>query len=314
MSILKKIQRFLPLTFRRLEPAVLTDLGALVTLPEGYYPTNPSIVDLPAGRLLYIRGVNYRMADSVTMRPIFTTGDYYHSVARFLLIEADGAIRTLPGLDAAFDDAEDVRLFEHLGEPWCVLSQPIPSGGCRMALARLDLAGERAEVTPLASPFTFKQEKNWSPFSYGGAIHLVYCFDPLVILRVDPLTLAAKVLRPEMAAIDPARFTFLLGGSGGGIEWDGDMLFVVHRRSVRLPGMNKIYVHRCARLAGSLDRVRFGRYFTIGTPDIQFVAGFSTRDGGYELSFGERDNVARLARFDAGAFARAVVPPNPRPA
>lgn len=306
MSLAKKVQRFLPLGFRRLEPTTRTDLAGCVTMPGGYHPANPSFVDLPAGRLLCVRGVNYRLADARSLRPVFTSGERYHSVARFVLIDATGGAQPLPGLDAAFDDAEDVRLFEHGGAPWCVFSQPTGGGGCRMALARLDLAGERAELTPLASPFGFAQEKNWSPFSRGGAIHLVYCFAPLVILRVDPATLVADFLRPAMAEIDPARFTFLLGGSGAGIDDRGDRLFVVHRRSVRLPGMNKIYVHRCARLAAALDAVRFGPYFTIGAPDIQFVAGFGTRDGGHELSFGVRDNRALLARFDARAFAPVV--------
>ena len=62
MSIAKKIRRFAQLRFDVIRPITKFDLSRKVILSPGYYPTNPSFVDTDRGRLLYIRGVNYRTA------------------------------------------------------------------------------------------------------------------------------------------------------------------------------------------------------------------------------------------------------------
>ena len=90
MSIARKIRRFAPLKFDVVRPIAESDLGRKVTLSPGYYPTNPSFVDTDLGRLLCVRGVNYRMRYDFAFTPTFTIGDRYHSINRFVLLDGRG--------------------------------------------------------------------------------------------------------------------------------------------------------------------------------------------------------------------------------
>ena len=83
MSIARKMRRFAPLRFDVARPIAEFDLGRKVTLPPGYYHTNPSFVDTDFGRLVCIRGVNYRTRYNFKFTPTFTIGDNYHSINRF---------------------------------------------------------------------------------------------------------------------------------------------------------------------------------------------------------------------------------------
>ncbi|MGJ7522953.1 hypothetical protein ACSFA0_20875 [Variovorax sp. LT1P1] len=303
---LRKLRRFLPLTYKQIQPSRSVDLDPAVEMRPGYFPTNPSFVKVAQGRLAYVRGVNY-IGGSRGAGPSFTVGDSYHSIARFVLMENGATVRTFLRLDEAFEGAEDIRLFAHSGEPWCVYSQPGPDGRCTMALARIDLESETVTSALLASPFGFDQEKNWSPFSHDGAIHLVYSFNPLIILKVDETGSRVDFVDPEVAKVDTAAFEFLDGGSGAGVSVANEYLFAVHRRSVRLPDMRRIYVHRFARLSARLDTVRWGPYFVIGKPEVQFVAAIEmSSSGACEMSFGRSDRHACLAELSAKTVARLL--------
>src|SRR6516165_5082952 len=100
MSIARKIRRFAPFRFKVVRPIAESDLSRKVILPPGYYPTNPSFVDTDLGRLLCVRGVNYRMPHYYTSKPTFTLGNKYHSINRFVLLDGRGkVIRKMLDLD-----------------------------------------------------------------------------------------------------------------------------------------------------------------------------------------------------------------------
>jgi hypothetical protein len=87
MSIARKFRRLAPLRFDVARPVVEFDLSNRVMLAPGYYPANPSFVDTDGGRLVCIRGVNYRIAGDFRLTPTFTNGDSYHSINRFALLD-----------------------------------------------------------------------------------------------------------------------------------------------------------------------------------------------------------------------------------
>jgi hypothetical protein len=310
IGIARKLRRLAPLSYVTARPSAEFDVGRKITLSPGYFPTNPSFVDTDFGRLVCIRGVNYRLADDLSLTPVFTAGDRYHSINRFVLLDGREVVRALPELDAAFEGAEDVRLFAFDGALWGACSRPISGTGlnCEMVLMKIkgDLRG--AKAMPLASPYGFRQEKNWSPFVHEGAVHFIYSFEPLVVLRCDTTSGRLEFIDPQWAQYPSSLFTFLMCGSASGVQAGNRQLFIVHRRSVRLPRLRRIYVHRCATLGPSLRALSFGPYFVVGGPEIQFVAGMGLSDEVVRLSYGRMDRFAVLAEFDRRHFLGTFVP------
>jgi hypothetical protein len=311
MNMVKKFRRFAPLRFEVIQPIAEIDLSREVALPKGYYPTNPSFIDTGLGLLVCIRGVNYRFANECMLTPIFTTGSIHHSVYRFVLIDHRGSVtRALPDLDAAFEGAEDVRLFSFDGNLWGICSQlrcgPGLSSG--MSLMKLDTDLRGATEIPLRSPYDFRTEKNWLPIVHQGALCFLYSVAPLVILRCDVASGTLDFLDPHYAEYPRSSFAFLSGGSASGITVANQQFLIVHRRTVRLPTLRKIYVHCCVTLSPLLDELRFGRYFVIGRAEVQFVAGMNMDDDVIRLSYGRMDRSAHLAEFDRRSFMRSLAP------
>ena len=305
MRIARKIRRFAPLRFKVVRPIAESDLSRKVILPPGYYPTNPSFVDTDLGRLLCIRGVNYRMTHYYRSKPTLTIGDRYHTINRFVLLDGRGeVVRELLDLDPAFEGAEDVRLFPFDGALWGICSRPT-SG---MSLVKLDAGLLGAETIPLTSPYGFSREKNWLPITREGKLYFVYSMQPLVVLRCDIPSGRLNFIDPRYAEYSRSSFPFLIGGSASGITSDNRHLLIVHRRSVRLPRLRYIYVHRCATLDPSLAKLQFGRYFVIGRAETQFVAGLKVEEDIVSLSYGRLDRSAHLAEFDRRTFMLTFVP------
>src|SRR5262249_49452146 len=144
---------------------------------------------------------------------------------------------------------------------------------CGMSLMKLDADLRGAKAIPLASPYGSSREKNWLPIVHNGMLHFVYSLEPLVVLRCEIPSGRLDFVDPRYAGYSGSSFTFLLCGSASGISLNNRQLLIVHRRSIRLPRLRQIYVHRCAMLSPSLTEVQFGRYFVIGRAEIQFVAG-----------------------------------------
>jgi hypothetical protein len=310
VSLARKIRRFAPLRFDVVRPIAEFDLSNKIILSPGYHPTNPSFVDTDVGRLFCIRGVNYRLADNFGLTPTFTTGDSYHTINRFAVLDSRGeVVRTLPDLDAAFEGVEDVRLFSFDGALWAACCQPISGAAlsCSMSLMKLDPDLRGAQLIPLVSPYGFSREKNWLPIINKGILHFVYSVKPLVVLRCELPSGRLYFVDPRCAEYPRSSFTFLLCGSTSGTGLENRQLLILHRRSVRLPRPRRIYVHRCATLNPSLTKVQFGRYFVIGAAEVQFVAGMNVDDNFVRLSYGRIDRSAHLAEFDRGTFMQTFV-------
>jgi hypothetical protein len=312
MGIAIKARRLAPLTFKVVRPKVELDLSRKVSFSPGYYPTNPSFVDTGLGRLFCIRGVNYRMAYYYPSKATFTVGDSYHSINRFVLLDGHGkVVRELLDLDAAFEGAEDVRLFSFDGALWGVCCRPISGAAlsCGMSLMKLDADLRGAEAIPLTSPYGSNREKNWLPIIHEGMLYFVYSIEPLVVLRCDIPSGRLDFVDPRYAEYSRSSFAFLLCGSASGISVDNRQLLIAHRRTVRLPWLRYTYVHRCATLNPSLAKIQFGRYFVIGRAEPgQFVAGMNVDDDIVRLSYGRLDRFAHLAEFDRATFMRSFVP------
>jgi hypothetical protein len=166
----------------------------------------------------------------------------------------------------------------------------------------------RREGDTIGLTLRLYQRKNWLPIAHKGMLHFVYSLEPLVVLRCEIPSGRLDFVDPRCAEYSRSSFTFLLCGSTSGICLDNRQLLIVHRRTVRLPRLRQIYVHRCATLNPSLTKLQFGRYFVIGGAEVQFVAGMDVDDDIVRLSYGRMDRSAHLAEFDRGTFVRTFVP------
>ena len=305
----KKAQRFLPLTYKTATPRRVLDLGNMVELPPGYFPTNPSILKVEGGLLICVRGVNYRLKNTRSMAPEFTQGSMFKTLNRFFLLSDDFAVTaTLPCLDEAFADVEDVKLFRCGAELYGMGSRFLDRGdnSCHITLGHISRDFSAASFHDIPSPFGNPQEKNWSPFSRDGDLYFLYSYHPLVILRYRFESRSVEFCQPDQAGYGPRALSFLVCGSSPGLETRHGYLFVAHRRSVRLPNLNRAYVSRLYHLDWRLSAVAAGSYFVIERPAIQFVNGLTANENSVFISYGTNDNSAHLACFKKDELLTAV--------
>lgn len=305
----KKAQRFFPLTYKRATPSRTLDLGKMVTFPPGYFPTNPAILKVAGGFLICVRGVNYTLKDSRSMAAEFTQGGGFSTLNRFLLASPDFATTiSLPHLDEAFAEVEDVKLFALGNDVFGIGSRVTDRGdnSCRITLGHIAPDFSGAAFRDIPSPFGIRQEKNWSPFSSDGRLYFVYSYHPLVILHYRFDLGRVEFCQPDQARYSPSALPFLVCGSSPGLEIQSGFLFVAHRRSVRLPNLNRAYVSRLYRLDRGMSAVAAGRYFVIERPSIQFVNGLTMDEQSIFISYGNNDNSAHLACFPRDKFLMSV--------
>lgn len=307
----KKAQRFFPLTYKKATPSQTLDLGKMVSFPPGYFPTNPSILKVESGFLICVRGVNYTLKDSRSMAAEFIHGgSSFNTLNRFLLASPDFTTTTsLPHLDEDFADVEDVKLFALGRDVFGIGSRVIDrrDNSCRITLGHIARDFSGAFFQDIPSPFGIRQEKNWSPFSRDGRLYFVYSYHPLVILHYRFDLGRVEFCQPDQADYRPGALPFLVCGSSPGLAIQSGFLFVAHRRSVRLPTLNRAYVSRLYHLDWRMSAVEAaGPYFVIERPSIQFVNGLTMDDQSVFISYGNNDSSAHLARFPKDQFLKSV--------
>jgi hypothetical protein len=309
-KVQRKLQRLFPLRAPPVTPDWTTDLGALAILPDGFYPTNPSIAAVNDGYVVCIRGVNYVLDGNGRMLP--PRGGALRSINRFILVDRSFTlVRALSRLDDLFEGIEDVRLIRFGRKLLGFGSVQVEGKGAysnRMMLLDIAPSLDSGEARPLASPYSFPREKNWSPFIQGDDLYILYAFGPLILLRLDPDTGELSFCDPACARFRPDEIPFLIGGSSAGVAQPEGTIFIAHRRRVSLPRLDRSYCSRVYRLSTDLRRLSGGPFFCIDRAEVQFVNGCLMADEQILLSFGRRDNAALLCGFDARAFMARLGP------
>ena len=307
-----KFLRFLPLTYKTVAPRLMIDPAKFVTFPPGFHGTNPSFVAVGDNYLVCVRGVNHiYVSTKIKIPPAFTIGDSYRTVNRFVLLDRSFAlVRTLPALDSAFDDLEDVRLFRVGDEIMATATGADPARGPEsrsIALLTIDATYSRGDVRIIASPYDARYEKNWAPFVLDGELHFVYSFEPLVLLRYDRATGRVVFASPRFSNIPAGELRFLIAGSSAGMPVEGGFLFAAHRRKWSIPQRDVSYLNRMYFLDATTLEVQAGPYFAIQELAIQYVNGLAVDGDDLVVSYGVMDTTAhlcRIARSDVEGGAR----------
>ena len=307
INLEKKFRRFLPLTFDRITPLHETEISHYVGLPDGFYGKNPGMVSVADGYVVCIRAVNYVYKNDNVHHRVLTTGDRFRTVNRFAKLDHAFQLRhTLPALDNCFDDIEDIKLFNFNGHIMGVGSFVDPAHGgdiISIALLTIDPQTGHGSYKLVQSPFKLPREKNWAPFVHDGALHFIYSFDPLIILRCDTEGGSVSFADARSASYTGDDLRFLVGGSSAGLPVPGGFLFAAHRRRVGLPRLRFNYVSRLCFLETAQMSLTLGRFFSIGPATIQFVNGLARAEDNFVFSYGQVDKSARMCRVPVAQLA-----------
>jgi tetratricopeptide (TPR) repeat protein len=272
-------------------------------LPSGLVACNPSILRTAGGYLINCRAVTYRMdayQRYVTLEDgVYRTQNYLMEVDRDLRFVSQHEIRCeLPPRRRHWAQGlEDCRLVA-LGDRLaftCTTAELHPDGPIRISLVMLDEERRVAHHAPLAGHGDDRIQKNWLPFvdRETGALHVVYAYEPLTVLHVDP---ASGRCRP-VVEVPQGRHFERWHGSAGPIDLpDGGRLLMIHE--VALQG-RRYYLHRFVGVDPDWRIDRVSRPFFFHHRGVEFAGGATLTHDGADLlvTYGVEDREAWLCRI-----------------
>jgi glycosyltransferase involved in cell wall biosynthesis len=275
--------------------------------PEGYHPTNPSVMTRDDEILLVQRTVNF----SVTEEGLhYRTPDGGPVNTRnFLLrltdeLEATSTREIVPPVDFPEPSNnhilgfEDMRPFAWRGALWtssCV-RQLTPEAWCEQVLARIDESGSGtcrlADWRALRPDGERLHEKNWMPLVVDDALRFVYLCDPTRVIDDS-----ARTLFEETPSIAGKRFR---GGSQA-LPFDDGRLVLIHEVQWRPAERRRYYLHRFVWFDAGGRLRAVSRPFYFQKKGIEFAAGLAWHPDGQRLivSYGVADSEAWIATVGA---------------
>jgi hypothetical protein len=284
------------------------------TVPEGYHPSNPSVVRRGDEILLLQRAVNYTMReDDLTYQtrdgaPI-RTRNFLLRLSPALAVES--AVEILPPADMpppAYEEVqgfEDIRPFLWRGALWgsACIRELTPEGWCEQVLARID--DSKADQCRLVDWRVLRpegerlHEKNWMPQVAGDRLRFLSLCDPTRFVDEQARTVSSHL--PAVHAKD------FRGGSQL-IAFDGGWLALIHEVHWRGSTDRRFYQHRFIWLddAGVLRGV--SRQFVLHAKGVEFAAGLAWHPDGRRLliSFGIADRESWIATVEADEVRRVL--------
>lgn len=294
MKTARKFSRLAPLAYRTVIPAEEFDLGALIDVPSGFLPANPSLTKLGDRFIANVRCVNYRLLSERTLKSVFLTGSDWASQNRAIGWSDDiSRASEIASLSNRFAGIEDIRMLV-IEDRLYASGTSHEDGSSGIILFEFDVNLSLQRTRSMPSPFAFGQEKNWAPFEKDGMLHYVYSVDPLVVLRVADDREGYEIVHG--CEHEPSDISFTTGGSSQGIPYRDGWLFIFHRRRVQPVVSGTIYVHYCIWISRDFSMVRKGAPFVIGRPAVHFVGGLVEDKGDLLISYGRADSRAWLAR------------------
>ncbi|CDX40907.1 hypothetical protein MPLDJ20_310003 [Mesorhizobium plurifarium] len=279
--------------------------------PDGYRPSNPSVVRRGGEILLLQRTVNYSLAEDNLQ--YHTTGGAAVHTRNFLLrlngeLDVQFANEILPPADLpkpAYDRVlgfEDMRPFLWRGQLWGVscFRELTPEGWCEQVVARID-EGDQCRLTDwrvLRTSGTRVHEKNWMPRIKRTAepgreeLQFIYLCDPTRILDEKAATVSET---------SPAIAAKLFRGGSQAIEFAGGWLTLIHEVQWRAADSRRYYFQRFVWFDDANTLRKISRPFFFNKKGVEFAAGLAWHPDERRLliSYSVADSESWLATIDA---------------
>jgi hypothetical protein len=139
-------------------------------------------------------------------------------------------------------------------------------------------------------------EKNWSPFSLQGDIHVVYKWHPLQIGKINYETneLSIQIIRHEIPSVfKNAR------GTSCGFTVDNEIWFVLHTtHTSKIRANSYDYAHFFAVFDLNMNYVKHSEFFKFEGAKIEFCLGIIVKDSKLILSYSVLDTKSMVACYD----------------
>lgn len=284
-------------------PATLIPVGItppMITDSESYYPMNPSIQRTGSGFEIICRTVNFGQNEAQkywsrdpnnpkvsTRNFLICTDKELHTLSQEEIVDRSD----YPRFPSIYKEGlEDCRLVSFKGENWftCSLFDANPSNTIQIGLGKIGDDGTCRKIQPLVGPDRGRCEKNWLPFVYKEAIHVVYSHDPFTIYKPDPASGYCRKMIETVSPFDCSRCR----GSAGPIPFDEGYLTLVHE--VAYSG-RRYYLHRFVYLDKNFRIEKVSPLFYIKKVGIEYCAGMT-------LDHEEKNLVITLGVEDKEAY------------
>lgn len=285
-----------------------TILPVPFTAEYGWYPCNPSIIKTAHRYLIAVRTVNYtidpghcyKLPDDGVVRTRTFAFRNWNGIEAYSYPESVIELEQKIEHKSWVQGLEDVRIYAVEGGDVFALANrsdwgPMIDGKRlypRMMKVRWKLSdGSLIEERPIdIKEIGSSCEKNWLPFVDHERHLAIYWHEPFQIIDLDTSAIVSSTL---FSVYDLSGFR----GSAAPIPWDGGWLYVIHEVTNRtVNGKNEyFYLHRFCWMTSEYVLNKISDLFFLDTLGVEFCCGMTTRDDGVILSFGVKDNVAKLA-------------------
>lgn len=282
---------------------------------DKFRPCNPSILKTDTGYYVICRAVNY-FIDNNNYKPI--TGK--HQSKNFFL-EYDKNLNLIKQKEIVTDNIkelvkstglQDCRLFSYENELWIIAAQYINCDGHRSRQVLCKLNNQKDNSVTLDKYILLKiekpnkHEKNWLPLVDQSNLHLIYFYDPFVILKADLSNENCSNFIESNIGLDFANFR----GSCAPIKFDNGYLVMIHE--VILLNNQRYYLHRFLFLDNNFKITKISRPFTFFHKGVEFCCSMALDHSNKKLimSMGLEDQQAKICIADADYIKSLLIDTN----
>lgn len=275
-----------------------------------YNPTNPSILKTENGYQVICRTVNYIQFGAHTFKTIDPADDVIRTRnflldydKNFNLLSQHEIVENLPRHKYSWrkvEGLEDCRIVEINKENWftCCTDDASPHARIEIILCKLakNPVGQYVNVeslTPFRIPKQQGCEKNWLPFTVDNALHMIYGYQPFIVLQPDMKSGACK----EIAKYEPEYDFSNFRGSAAPVPFDDGYLMMVHEIATK---DQRFYMNRFLYLDKNFVITKASKPFYFKNKGVEICLGM-TKDHSEKklvMGIGIEDREAYLALVD----------------
>lgn len=211
-------------------------------------------------------------------------------------IEDDQVLASTP---QAANGLEDARLFQWRGGWWFSASGLTYKPRTETTITLCRLEGNRVtDCTAISSPAGQQYEKNWMPRVSGDQLQFVYWISPMQIVHWRDGGGEYERIGGEVSALSG------WSGSSQIIRYGWNWICVVHF-AIRSEYPRK-YMHAFVELDDDFRVLRVSKPFTFDGVRVEFCSGLVLTDTHIILSYGSKEQEARLLRLPLSIMERLL--------